>query len=220
MSTPQCPKAQQACRPRIGKPAPDFSGATFHAGKFGQVSNADFNGKWVVLFFYPLDFTFVCPTEIINFHEANTQFEAAGAQIIGCSVDSVFSHLFWSKLPVSQGGIGELAFPLIGDINKKVAKNFDTLIEDGNDAGVALRSTFIIDPKGVLRHMSYSDLGVGRNVEETLRLVQAFQYADENGEVCPSKWKKKGDKTMKADHADPLTKEYFQSTPVEKTPEN
>ena len=196
--------------PVIGKPAPYFEGDAFHQSDFKRLNLDQFKGKYVVLFFWPLDFTFVCPTEIISFGEKNGDFEANNTVLIGCSIDSKFVHMKWNLMPRKQGGLGNIEIPMLSDITKDISRAYRCLVEDGPDAGVALRATFIIDKNGILRHMSYNDLPVGRNVEEVLRLVQAFQYSDEYGEVCPATWKKKGDKTMKPSHNDDLTKKYFE----------
>ena len=195
----------------VGKPAPKFSGDAYHNGKFVNINSEDYAGKYVVLFFYPLDFTFVCPTELLSFDDNATAFESNNTVLIGCSVDSKFSHMRWSQTPLEKGGLRELKYPLLSDISRQIATDFKSLIDCGNDKGVTLRSTFIIDGKGVLRHMSYNDLPVGRNVEEIVRLVKAFQYVDEHGEVCPAKWAKKGDPTMKASHESKETEEYFKN---------
>ena len=196
--------------PVIGKPAPYFEADAFHKSDFKRVTLDDFKGKYVVLFFWPLDFTFVCPTEIISFGEKNADFEANNTVLVGCSIDSKFVHMRWNLMPKKQGGLGNIEIPMLSDITKEISRAYRCLIEDGPNAGVALRATFIIDGNGILRHMSYNDLPVGRNVEEVLRLVQAFQYSDEHGEVCPATWKKKGDKTMKPSHNDEMTKNYFE----------
>jgi alkyl hydroperoxide reductase subunit AhpC len=147
-----------------------------------------FSGKYVVLFFWPLDFTFVCPTEICQFSDASGKFEEINCQVIGCSIDSAFVHEEYTKKPRNKGGLGKMNIPMLADLNKTIAKSYGALIEDGEDAGVAFRATYIIDPNQVVRHISISDLPVGRNVEETLRLVKAFQFSDEHGEVCPASW--------------------------------
>ena len=141
-----------------------------------------------MLFFWPLDFTFVCPTEICQFNDSNPEFEKIGAQLIGCSIDSHFTHMEYTKKPRNKGGLGPMSIPMLADISKQISRDYGCLIEDGDDAGVAFRATYIIDPNGILRHISMNDLPVGRNVEETLRLVKAFQYTDEHGEVCPASW--------------------------------
>lgn len=153
-----------------------------------------------MLFFWPLDFTFVCPTEIASFSDASAEFEAINCQVIGSSIDSHFTHREYTMKPRAQGGLGPMNIPMISDLTKSIAKDYGCLIEDGPDAGVAFRATYIIDPEGTLRHYSINDLPVGRNVEEVLRLVKGFQYTDEHGEVCPSGWTP-GKATMTPDHA-------------------
>ena len=198
----------------VGKPAPDFTATTVMPNnEINEKFNLKeyLNGKIGVLFFYPLDFTFVCPTEILSFDDHAEEFERNNAVLIGCSVDSVFSHMRWSQTPLDKGGLRELKFPLLSDVSKKIGNDYRSVITTGNDNGVTLRSTFIIDGKGVLRHMSYNDLPVGRNVAEIVRLVKAFQHHDEHGEVCPAKWNKKGDPTMKPTHDAKETEEYFKN---------
>ncbi|KAJ3227415.1 dihydrolipoamide dehydrogenase precursor [Clydaea vesicula] len=162
---------------RVTKPAPLFTAPAVVNKEFKDVSLSDYKGKWVVLFFYPLDFTFVCPTEIIAFSERSNEFEQLDAQVLGCSVDR------------KEGGLGEMKIPLISDINKKISLSYGVLLRE---AGVAARGTFIIDPNQVVRQITINDLPVGRNIDELLRLVEAFQYADKHGEVCPIGWKKGG----------------------------
>jgi len=188
---------------QVSKPAPDFRGTAVVNGEFRDISLADYEGKWLVLFFYPLDFTFVCPTEITAFSDAADKFRAAGAEIVGASVDSKFSHLAWIETPRDKGGLGPLAYPLLADITKKVSRDYGVLIEE---AGVALRGLFIIDPDGKLAYQVVHDLGIGRNVEETLRVLKAIQTVRETGEVCPANWTPGGD-TMKGDPNG--SKEYF-----------
>merc|ERR1719242_1537482 len=188
----------------IRHPAPEFSGQAWWKNKFQKVSLNDFKGKYVVLFFWPLDFTFVCPTEICQYSDKNAEFEKIGCQIIGCSIDSHFTHMEYTKKDRKKGGLGPMAIPMLSDITHQISKDYGCLIEDGGDAGIAFRATYIIDDKGVLRHISISDFPVGRNVEETLRLVKAFQYSDEHGEVCPAQWTP-GKATMKPTHDAQLT---------------
>jgi alkyl hydroperoxide reductase subunit AhpC len=144
--------------------------------------------RYVVLFFYPLDFTFVCPTEVIAFSDRIKEFQALGVEVIGCSVDSVFCHMQFITQPRNQGGLGGLNFPLLSDITKSISKDYEVLIESGENAGVSLRGLFIISPDGTLRQKTVNDLPVGRSVDETLRLLQAFKFTDEHGEVCPANW--------------------------------
>jgi alkyl hydroperoxide reductase subunit AhpC len=179
----------------VTKEAPDFKAqAVMPDGSFQELSLTQYRGKYVVLFFYPLDFTFVCPTEIIAFSEAVGQFEAAGVQVLGCSVDSQFTHLAWRNTPRKQGGLGGIKYPLIADLDKKIAAAYDVLLP----GGVALRGLFLIDRAGIVRHQVVNDLPLGRNVQEALRMVQALQFFEQNGEVCPANWHQ-GDATMKAD---------------------
>lgn len=175
-------------RPLIGQPAPQFKAKAFVDGQMKEVSLSDYKGKWVVLFFYPLDFTFVCPTEILEFNKKADEFRKRNAQLLGVSIDSVYSHKAWSDLPMDKGGIGRLDFPLISDLTKKISQDYGVLLED---AGIALRGTFIVDPEGKIRAATIHDLQVGRSVDETLRVLNAFQ----TGELCPVGWKP-GDKTL------------------------
>eukprot|EP00128_Syssomonas_multiformis_P018067 Colp12_sorted_trinity150504_noHs@30761 len=186
----------------VQKPAPAFECQAVFNGEFKTVKLSDYLGKYVVLFFYPADFTFVCPTEIIAFSERAEEFHKIGCEVLAASCDSVFTHLAWVNTPRKQGGLGPMKIPLIADKNHQLAKDYGVLLEDG----VSLRGLFIIDGKGVLRQITVNDLPVGRSVDETLRLVQAFQYTDVHGEVCPAGWKP-GQKTMKADPTGSL--EYF-----------
>lgn len=146
----------------------------------------------MVLFFYPLDFTFVCPTEIIAFSKRMAEFDALNVAVLGVSVDSKFSHLAWTNMDVKNGGVGSLAYPLVSDITKSISQDYGVLVEDGENAGVALRGLFIISPEGILRQITINDLPVGRSVDETLRLIRAFQFVDANGEVCPANWDQGG----------------------------
>ena len=185
--------------PTIGKPAPAFSTeAVMPDGTFKTVSLDDYKGKWTVLFFYPLDFTFVCPTELTQFSDKADAFKAINAEFLYCSIDSKFSHLAWTQQARKDGGIGQLQWPLLADVTKQIATDYDVLIKEGGDAGVALRGVFIIDPKGILRQITVNDLPVGRSIDETLRLLQAFQYHEKTGDVVPCSWTP-GSKTMVAD---------------------
>lgn len=188
----------------VAKEAPDFKAqAVMPNGAFQEVSLSDYRGKYVVLFFYPLDFTFVCPTEIIAFSDAAADFEKLGVQLLGCSVDSHFSHLAWRERPRKQGGLGDIAYPLIADLDKKIAQAYDVLLP----AGIALRGLFLIDKSGVVRHQVVNDLPLGRSVAETLRMVKALQFFEKNGEVCPANWDE-GKASMKADPKG--SQEFFQ----------
>ncbi len=179
----------------VAREAPDFCAkAVMPDGSFKDISLKDYRGKYVVLFFYPLDFTFVCPTEIIAFSEAAPQFEALGVQLLGCSVDSHYTHLAWRNTPRKEGGLGDIRYPLIADLDKKIAQAYDVLLP----AGIALRGLFLIDKQGVVRHQVVNDLPLGRSVDEALRLVKALQFVETHGEVCPANWKE-GSLTIKPD---------------------
>ncbi|MBF5059136.1 peroxiredoxin [Candidatus Neptunochlamydia vexilliferae] len=177
----------------IGKKAPNFKAAAVANGKINEDFSLDlFSGKYVVFFFYPLDFTFVCPTELHAFQAKLKEFEARGAQVIGCSVDSAFSHLAWVNTPKNRGGIEGVTYPLVADLNKNIARDYHVLNEE---AGVAFRGLFLIDKEGVIRHQLVNDLPLGRSVDEALRLLDALIFHEENGEVCPANWQK-GEKSM------------------------
>lgn len=190
---------------RITLPAPAFSGMAYTEGQFKKISLADYAGKYVVLFFYPLDFTFVCPTEICAFNDAAKHFMDANCEVISCSVDSHFTHMEYANKPRAQGGLGQMDIPMLSDLTKSISNDYGVLTPDG---AISFRGTFIIDKSGILRHSSINDLPVGRNPDETLRLVKAFQYVDEHGEVCPANWKP-GAKTMDASHTSEKTKAYW-----------
>ncbi|KAJ3169001.1 hypothetical protein HDU88_001328 [Geranomyces variabilis] len=192
--------------PTIGSKAPNFSAVAVSNGEFKTVSLDDYKGKYVVLFFYPMDFTFVCPTEIIAFSDAIEEFRKQNAEVVACSTDTQFSHLAWTQQPRKQGGLGEMKIPILADVTKKIASDYGVLIADGPDAGVALRGTFIIDPEQNLRIAHVHDLPIGRNVKEYVRLLEALIFNAEFGEVCPANWNK-GGKTIKADPNG--SKEYF-----------
>ncbi|XP_046583294.1 peroxiredoxin-2-like isoform X1 [Haliotis rubra] len=180
---------------QLTKPAPEFNAKAVVNGDFKDVKLSDYRGKYVVLFFYPLDFTFVCPTEIIAFSDRSEEFRNINCEVLGCSTDSVYSHLAWINTPRKQGGLGNMKIPLLADKTMEISLKYGCLKED---EGVAFRGLFIIDDKGNLRQMTINDLPVGRSVDETLRLVQAFQFTDKHGEVCPAGWKPGAD-TMKPD---------------------
>ncbi|KAM7009914.1 peroxiredoxin-2 [Tautogolabrus adspersus] len=171
---------------KIGKPAPDFTATAVVDGQFKDIKLSNYRGKYVVFFFYPLDFTFVCPTEIVAYSDRAEEFRSIGCEVIGCSVDSHFSHLAWINTPRKQGGLGNMKIPLVADLTKTIAADYGVLKEDD---GIAYRGLFVIDDKGILRQITINDLPVGRSVDETLRLVQAFQHTDKYGEVCPAGWK-------------------------------
>ena len=171
-----CTNCTGTCCPTVAtvrKAAPEFSAVAYHDG-FKNIKLSDYKGKYVVLFFYPLDFTFVCPTEIIQFSDRAKEFREIGAEVIGVSIDSQFSHMEYTKKDRKIGGLGKMDIPLVADVTKSIARSYGCLIEGGEDAGVAFRATYIIDKNLKVRHISISDLPVGRNVDETLRLVKAF----------------------------------------------
>ncbi len=188
----------------VGQAAPDFSLDAVAGGQFITAKLEDYRGKWLVLFFYPLDFTFVCPTEILAFSDRIEELRALGAEVLGVSVDSKFTHLAWTEKPRAEGGIQGLTYPLAADLNKQTSTDYGVLA----DGGVALRGLFIVDPEGVVQHATVNNLGVGRSVDETVRVLQAFQYVAEKGEVCPAGWKP-GGASMKPDWEG--SKEYFGS---------
>ncbi|XP_018616724.1 peroxiredoxin-4 isoform X2 [Scleropages formosus] len=182
---------------KISKPAPRWEGTAVINGEFKELKLTDYRGRYLVFFFYPLDFTFVCPTEIIAFSDRIQEFRNINAEVVACSVDSQFTHLAWINMPRKQGGLGPLKIPLLSDLTHQIAKDYGVFLEDqGHTLSFSLlcscfilRGLFIIDDKGVLRQITMNDLPVGRSVDETLRLVQAFQYTDKHGEVCPAGWK-------------------------------
>lgn len=180
----------------VQKPAPDFKAeAVLANGETKELSLSSFKGKYVVLFFYPLDFTFVCPTEILSYSNHIAEFEKRNVQVIGVSVDSAHSHRAWRATKVEDGGIGAIKYPLVSDITKSIARDYGVLIEKD---GVALRGTFLIDKDGNVRQETINDLPLGRSIEESLRLVDALQYVEEHGEVCQAGWQK-GSSGFKAD---------------------
>ena len=192
---------------RVTLPAPAFSGMAWADNQFKKISLADYSGKYVVLFFYPLDFTFVCPTEICAFNDAAAHFKETNAELIACSVDSHFSHMEYTKKARSDGGLGDMDIPMLSDLTKDISRDYGVLTPDG---AISFRGTFIIDKTGILRHSSVNDLPVGRNPDETLRLVKAFQHVDEHGEVCPANWSP-GKKAMDPNHASEKTQSYWKT---------
>jgi peroxiredoxin (alkyl hydroperoxide reductase subunit C) len=189
----------------IGKKAPEFNAKAVVKNKIEEAfSLENYSGKYVVFFFYPLDFTFVCPTELHAFQEKLKEFEKLGAQVIGCSVDSCFSHLAWLNTPKVKGGIEGVSYPLVSDLNKSIARSFHVLKED---EGIAYRGLFLIDRAGIIRHQLINDLPLGRSVDEVLRLLGALIFHEEHGEVCPANWTS-GAKAMKP--TEQGLAEYFQ----------
>lgn len=178
----------------VGKKAPYFEAEASIGQDFTTIKLDDLKGKYVCLFFYPLDFTFVCPTELHAFSEKLEEFKARNCELIACSIDSKFSHAAWLRTPKDKGGIEGVAYPILSDVHKTIARSYGTLFEEG---GVAYRGLFLIDANQIVRHATINDLPLGRNVDEALRVLDAIQYHEEHGEVCPANWKK-GAKAMKA----------------------
>ncbi|MBP9027175.1 MAG: peroxiredoxin [Phycisphaerae bacterium] len=181
-------------QPLVTRVAPDFvAQAVLPDNTFAELRLSQFRGKYVVLFFYPLDFTFVCPSEVIAFDKKLPAFRERNCEVIGVSVDSHYSHWAWKNTPREKGGIGQVQFPIVADLTKKIARDYGVLLEDG---GVALRGLFLIDREGVVRHAVINDLPLGRNVDETLRMVDALRHFEKHGEVCPANWRQ-GEEAMK-----------------------
>lgn len=180
----------------VGKQAPDFTATAVMGNnemkeyKFSEASK----GKYAVIFFYPLDFTFVCPSELIAFDHRLAEFKQRGVEVIGVSIDSQFTHLAWKNTPIDKGGIGQVQYPLIADVKHEICRAYDV---EFAAAGVAFRGSFLIDKSGVVRHQVVNDLPLGRNIDEMLRMVDALQFTEEHGEVCPAGWNK-GKAGMKA----------------------
>jgi len=186
---------QEGCL-RVGQAAPDFTATAVVDQEFKTLKLSDYRGKYVILFFYPLDFTFVCPTEITAFSDRYEEFKAINTEVLGVSVDSVFSHLAWIQTDRKKGGLGDLNYPLVADITKSISTAYNVLVPE---EGIALRGLFIIDKDGVIQHATINNLAFGRSVDETLRTLQAIQYVQSHpDEVCPAGWKP-GDKTMNPD---------------------
>lgn len=172
----------------VGKQAPDFTAtAVFGNNEIGELKLSDFKGKHLVLFFYPLDFTFVCPSELIAFDHRLEEFKRRNVEVIGISIDSQFTHLAWKNTHVKDGGIGQVGYPLVADIKHEICKAYDVELEA---AGVALRGSFLIDRNGIVMHQVVNMLPLGRNIDEMLRMVDALQFFEEHGEVCPAGWSK------------------------------
>jgi peroxiredoxin (alkyl hydroperoxide reductase subunit C) len=177
----------------VTQESPDFTAqAVMPDNSFADLKLSSYRGRYVVLFFDPLDFTFVCPSEIIAFDKALAKFEAKNAQVIGVSVDSHFTHLAWKNTPRDHGGIGHVGYPLVADLNKSISRDYGVLLDDG----VALRGLFLIDKQGVIRHALVNDLPLGRSVDEALRVLDALRFTEEHGEVCPANWRE-GEEAMK-----------------------
>jgi len=184
------------CLVKVQQKAPNFMAtAVMPDGSFNEKFQlSDYEGKYVLLYFYPLDFTFVCPSEILAFDKRLEEFKSRDCEVIGVSVDSHFTHWAWRNTPVEKGGIGNIRYPLVSDLTKKISRDYGVLINDA----VALRGLFIMDKNLIVRHMLINDLPIGRSVDEAIRVLDAIQYHEEHGEVCPANWKK-GEKAMKPD---------------------
>lgn len=178
----------------VGRQAPNFKAEAVVHGEFQDIQLSDYIGKkYVLLFFYPLDFTFVCPTELHAFQEKLETFKKLNVEVLGCSIDSKFSHFAWLNTKKDEGGIEGVEYPLISDIHRTIARDFDVLSDDG----VAFRGLFLIDKQGVVRHQLVNDLPLGRNVAEAVRIVEALQHNEKHGEVCPANWTE-GDEAIQA----------------------
>ena len=177
----------------VTRQAPDFTAtAVMGDNSFKEdFKLSDYRGKYVILFFYPLDFTFVCPSEIIAFDKAFSKFQEKNCQVIGVSIDSQFTHLAWKNTPINDGGIGNVQYPLVADLDKKISRQYGVLL----DMGIALRGTFLIDKEGVVRHAVINDLPLGRSIDEALRMVDALEFHEAHGDVCPANWKE-GEEAM------------------------
>ena len=171
----------------IGTKAPAWKAGAYKNGEKVTVSSDELKGKWYVLYWYPLDFTFVCPTELVAFNDHLAEFTQRGAAVIAVSVDSKFSHLAWNSTPRKEGGLGNVGYPIVSDLNKSITRSYGVLLEE---AGIALRGLFLIDKAGIVRHSLINDLPLGRNVGEALRTLDALQHFEQNGEVCPADWTK------------------------------
>jgi len=177
----------------VTKEAPDFKAQAVMAnGSFDELSLSSYKGKYVLLFFYPLDFTFVCPSEILAFDKAREEFAKRNCELIGVSVDSHFTHLAWKNTPVQSGGIGNIGFPLVADLDKSISEDYGVLLPDG----ISLRGLFLVDKEGIVRHQLINDLPLGRSVEEAIRILDALQFTEKYGDVCPANWRP-GDEAMK-----------------------
>ncbi len=179
----------------VTKPAPDFTAtAVMPDNTFKEdFTLSSYKGKYVCLFFYPLDFTFVCPSEILAFDKRLQEFKDKNCEVIGVSIDSHFTHLAWKNTPVNEGGIGNIQYPLVADLSKKISLSYGVLLED---MGIALRGLFLIDKEGIIRHQLVNDLPLGRSVDEALRILEALQFHEAHGEVCPANWRP-GEEAMK-----------------------
>jgi peroxiredoxin (alkyl hydroperoxide reductase subunit C) len=182
----------------VGKPAPDFTAPAVMPDNSinDKFKLSELRGKYVMLFFYPLDFTFVCPTELVAFNHRLAEFKKRNCEVVSVSVDSKFSHVAWKNTPEDKGGVGQLQYPMVSDMTKSISKDYDVLL----DGGIALRGTFLIDKNGIVKHQVVNDLPLGRNIDEALRMLDALQHVETNGEVCPAGWNK-GKAAMKPNAA-------------------
>jgi len=188
----------------VGYPAPDWSGEAVVKGEFKTVGLEEYKGKWLVMVFYPLDFTFVCPTELVSFSDRVDDFRSLNAEIVALSVDSKHSHYAWTQVPRNKGGLGDIKYPLVGDITKKIARQYGVLYKE---TGNTVRGLFVIDPNGIVRQITLNDDQIGRSIDEVLRLLKGLQHADKHGVVCPANWKP-GDDDLIPDQVKKT--EYFQ----------
>jgi peroxiredoxin (alkyl hydroperoxide reductase subunit C) len=172
----------------VGKPAPDFTAPAVMADNTfnDKFKLSELKGKYVVMFFYPLDFTFVCPTELVAFNHRLAEFKKRNCEVVSVSVDSKFSHVAWKNTPEDKGGVGQLQYPMVSDLTKQISRDYDVL----NEGGIALRGTFLIDKNGLVRHQIVNDLPLGRNIDEAIRMLDALQHFEQAGEVCPAGWNK------------------------------
>lgn len=177
----------------VTKQAPDFSAQAVGADNVvSELTLSSYKGKYVILFFYPLDFTFVCPSEILAFNNALGEFKKKNCEVIGVSIDSQYTHLAWKNTPLDKGGIGKIQFPLVADLDKSISRAYGVLLE----SGIALRGLFLVDQEGIVRHEVVNDLPLGRSTDEALRMVDALQFFESHGDVCPANWKP-GQEAMK-----------------------
>lgn len=191
--TMTCCRAGFSTVPMVGKAAPHFECEAVGAdGEIRKVNLSDFMGSYVLLFFYPLDFTFVCPSEIIAFDKVSSDLKNKNVALLGCSIDSPYVHTAWRNTELKNGGIGKIQYPLLSDVSHKISKDYGVLLE----AGMALRGLFLIDKNGIMQHALVNNLPIGRSVDEAVRIVDALQFHEEHGDVCPANWKK-GVKAMK-----------------------
>lgn len=189
----------------VGQKAPDFSGTAVYEGGMQNISLDDYKGKWLVLFFYPMDFSGVCSSEIVAFSHQIDDFHQINAEVLGVSVDSHLSHLAWTKQLSDKADIGEITYPLLSDLTKKISEQYGVLLA----SGVASRAVFVIDPEKFIRHVSVNDIPIGHSIDEVLRVIKALQYFEEHGHGCPANWRP-GDKAIILDPSKP--REYFRAT--------